>query len=52
MLFRDDNEGDELLPFSDRREVGRILATRLSAYSGRNDVICSWTPARRCASSI
>ena len=44
MLFREHNEGDELLPFSDRTEAGRILATRLSIYSGHNDVIVLGLP--------
>lgn len=44
MLFRDENEDDELLPFCDRAEAGRILATKLSAYGGRNDVIVLGLP--------
>ena len=27
--------------FSDRREAGRLLATRLTAYADRNDVVIS-----------
>ena len=39
LRFREHNEVDELLPFSDRTEAGRLLATRLSIYSSHNDVI-------------
>ena len=39
MLFRDEDENDELLPFADRAEAGRILGTRLLAYSSRDDVV-------------
>ena len=34
MLFREDLE---MLPFLDRAEAGRLLASKLSAYSGRDD---------------
>ena len=44
MLFRDEDENDELLPFSDRSEAGRVLATMLSAYSGRGNVIVLGLP--------
>jgi len=44
MLFRQEDEDDELLPFEDRAEAGRILATKLSAYSGRGDVIVLGLP--------
>jgi len=44
MLFRDENEDDELLPFTDRAEAGRILGTKLLAYSGRSDVIVLGLP--------
>lgn len=39
MLFREEDEDLEVLPFTDRAEAGRILAGKLSAYSGRKDVI-------------
>jgi putative phosphoribosyl transferase len=39
MLFREEDEDSELLPFQDREEAGRILASKLSAYSRREDVI-------------
>jgi predicted phosphoribosyltransferase len=44
MLFRQEDEDDELLPFEDRAEAGRILATKLSAYTGRGDVIVLGLP--------
>jgi predicted phosphoribosyltransferase len=44
MLFRDEDEDDELLPFADRAEAGRILGTKLLAYSGRNDVLVLGLP--------
>jgi hypothetical protein len=47
MLLRDEDEDDELLPIADRAEAGRILGTKLLAYSGRNDVIVQGLP-RRC----
>lgn len=39
MLFREEDEDQELLPFQDRADAGRILASRLSAYSSRDDVV-------------
>ncbi|HYL12013.1 MAG TPA: phosphoribosyltransferase [Terriglobales bacterium] len=44
MLFREEDEDLELLPFADRAEAGRILASKLSAYSRRNDVIVLGLP--------
>ena len=39
MLFREEDEDLEVLPFRDRAEAGRILAGKLLAYSDRKDVI-------------
>lgn len=39
MLFRDEDEDLEVLPFADRAEAGRVLAGKLSAYAGRDGVI-------------
>jgi predicted phosphoribosyltransferase len=39
MLFREEDEDLEVLPFLDRASAGRVLAGRLSAFSGREDVI-------------
>lgn len=44
MLFRDEDEDDELLPFADRAEAGRILGAKLVAYSRREDVIVLGLP--------
>jgi putative phosphoribosyl transferase len=44
MLFRDEDEDDELLPFADRAEAGRILGAKLVAYSRRKDVIVLGLP--------
>ncbi len=44
MLFREEDEDLELLPFVDRAEAGRVLASKLSAYSGRDDVIVLGLP--------
>jgi putative phosphoribosyl transferase len=44
MLFRDEDEDLEVLPFVDRAEAGRVLASRLSWYSGRHDVIVLGLP--------
>jgi len=44
MLFRDEDEDDEILPFENREEAGRILSTKLLAYSGRGDVIVLGLP--------
>ena len=39
MLFRGEDEDEEMLPFRNRAEAGRILASKLSAYEGRADVL-------------
>ncbi len=39
MLFREEDEDLEILPFADRGEAGRVLAGKLLAYADRNDVI-------------
>jgi putative phosphoribosyl transferase len=39
MLFREEDEDLDALPFTDRAEAGRMLASKLSAYCGRRDVI-------------
>jgi putative phosphoribosyl transferase len=44
MLFQEEDEYDAPLPFEDRAEAGRLLATKLSAYSGRDDVIVLGLP--------
>ena len=44
MLFREEDEDLEILPFEDRSEAGRILAGRLSAYAGRSDVVVLGLP--------
>jgi putative phosphoribosyl transferase len=44
VLFREEDEDLEVLPFADRAEAGRMLAGKLSAYSGRNDVIVLGLP--------
>jgi putative phosphoribosyl transferase len=44
MLFREEDEDLEVLPFADRAEAGRMLAGKLSAYYGRNDVIVLGLP--------
>jgi putative phosphoribosyl transferase len=44
MLFREEDEDLEVLPFEDRAEAGRILAGKLAAYSGRRDVIVLGLP--------
>ncbi len=44
MLFREEDEDLEALPFTDRAEAGRILASKLSAYSNREDVIVLGLP--------
>lgn len=44
MLFREEDEDLEVLPFEDRAEAGRVLASKLSAYSGRDDVIVLGLP--------
>jgi putative phosphoribosyl transferase len=44
MLFREEDEDLEVLPFVDRAEAGRVLASKLSAYSRRDDVIVLGLP--------
>ena len=44
MLFREEDEELEPLPFADRSEAGRMLAAKLVPYSGRNDVIVLGLP--------
>jgi putative phosphoribosyl transferase len=44
MLFRDEDEDDELLPFANRAEAGRILGAKLVTYSGRDNVIVLGLP--------
>jgi len=44
MLFREEDEDLDILPFEDRTEAGRILAGRLSAYAGRGDVVVLGLP--------
>src|SRR6516225_7877593 len=39
MLFREEDEDLEILPFADRKEAGLMLAGKLPAYSRRADVI-------------
>lgn len=44
MLFREEDEDLEILPFADRTGAGLMLAGRLAACSGRNDVIVLGLP--------
>ena len=44
MLFREEDEDLELLPFADRAEAGHILASKLVAYSHRRDVLVLGLP--------
>ena len=44
MLFREEDEDLEMLPFEDRAEAGRILAGRLSRYSSRRDLVVLGLP--------
>lgn len=44
MLFREEDEDLEVLPFADRAEAGRMLASKLMANSGRRDVIVMGLP--------
>jgi putative phosphoribosyl transferase len=44
MLFRDEDEDLEVLPFADRAEAGRILAGKLSAYADRGDAVVLGLP--------
>jgi len=39
MLFRDEDEDLEALPFANRAEAGRILASKLAQYSHGDDVV-------------
>jgi predicted phosphoribosyltransferase len=39
MLFREEDEDLDILPFADRADAGRMLAGKLAAYSRRGDVI-------------
>ena len=44
MLFRDDDEDDELFRFADRAEAGRLLGSKLVAYAGQEGVIVLGLP--------
>ncbi|HYL16935.1 MAG TPA: phosphoribosyltransferase [Terriglobales bacterium] len=44
MLFREEDEDLEILPFKNREEAGRILAAKLLSYSGRGDVVVLGLP--------
>jgi putative phosphoribosyl transferase len=44
MLFREEDEDLEILPFADRAEAGRVLASKLLAYCDRSDVIVLGLP--------
>jgi len=44
MLFRDDDEDDELFRFADRAEAGRLLGAKLVAYSRQEGVIVLGLP--------
>ena len=44
MLFRDDDEDDELFRFADRAEAGRLLGAKLIAYSRKEGVIVLGLP--------
>ena len=44
MLFREEDEDLEDLPFTDRAEAGRILASKLSAYLDHEDVVVLGLP--------
>ena len=39
MLFREEDEELEVLPFVDRLDAGRALASKLKVYSNRDDVV-------------
>jgi putative phosphoribosyl transferase len=39
MLFREENEDEEVLPFLDRADAGRILAGKLSGHAVQPDVV-------------
>jgi len=44
MLFREEDEDLEVLPFGDRADAGLMLAGKLAAYSGRHDAIVLGLP--------
>jgi predicted phosphoribosyltransferase len=44
MLFREEDEDLDGLPFANRDEAGRMLASRLAGYTGRRDVIVLGLP--------
>jgi putative phosphoribosyl transferase len=44
VLFREEDEDLEVLPFVDRAEAGCVLASKLSAHSSRDDVIVLGLP--------
>jgi putative phosphoribosyl transferase len=44
MLFREEDEDLDALPFANRAEAGRMLASKLAGYSGRRDVIVLGLP--------
>ena len=44
MLFREEDEDLEVLPFADRTEAGRMLAGKPAAYSGCQEVIVLGLP--------
>lgn len=44
MLFREEDEDLEAVPFTDRGEAGRILASKLTAYADRSDVVVLGLP--------
>jgi putative phosphoribosyl transferase len=39
MLFREEDEDEEVLPFRDRSDAGQILAGKLSTYAGQANVV-------------
>ncbi len=44
MLFREEDEDLGALPFADRFEAGRMLASKLASYSGRPDALVLGLP--------
>ena len=44
MLFREEDEDLEIPPFANRAEAGLMLAGKLAAYSGRQDVVVLGLP--------
>lgn len=44
MLFREEDEELDVLPFADRAEAGRVLASKLLTYAGRDDAIVLGLP--------